>query len=193
MACLIDDLLALSRVTRGGLDRTETNLSALAKDVVRRLKQGAPKRRVEFIIADGIVAHCDDRLLTIAFENLLGNAWKFTGKRDNARIEVGISGSNPQVYFVRDNGVGFEMSHASKLFGVFQRLHPKDEFEGTGVGLVTVQRIVRGHGGRIWAEAAVGSGATFFFTLEEQQPQDATPAAVSGTRSSAPPRTEAAA
>jgi len=177
MACLIDDLLALSRVTRGELDRGETNLSALAKDVARRLKQGAPQRRAEFLIADGIVAHCDDRLLTIAFENLLGNAWKFTGKRDDARIEVGVGGGSPPVYFVRDNGVGFEMSYAAKLFGVFQRLHPKDEFEGTGIGLATVQRIIRRHGGRIWAEAAVGSGATFFFTLEEQRPQSKTEAA----------------
>jgi len=117
-------------------------------------------------VADGLVADCDNRLLEIVFENLIGNAWKFTGKRSDARIEVGVTGKEPRTFFVRDNGAGFDMSYASKLFGVFQRLHSTVEFEGTGIGLVTVQRIIRRHGGRIWAEAAVGCGAAFFFTLD---------------------------
>jgi len=166
MARLIDDLLALSRVTRGELDRAETDLSSIARSVASRLARAAPRRPVELVVADGLVADCDDRLLTIVFENLLGNAWKFTGKCDNARIEVGATSTSPRTYFVRDNGAGFNMSYVSQLFGVFQRLHSAAEFEGTGIGLVTVQRIIRRHGGRIWAEGAVGKGATFFFTLE---------------------------
>jgi len=177
MARLIDDLLALSRVTRGEFDRTETNITALAKDVIRRLKLSAPEREVAFVVANGLVASCDDRLLTIVFENLLGNAWKFTGKQEAACIEVGVTGDDPEVFFVRDNGVGFDMAYASKLFGMFQRLHSKIEFDGTGIGLVTVQRIIRRHGGRIWAEAAVGAGATFFFTLEGSRSRDVTLAA----------------
>jgi two-component system NtrC family sensor kinase len=166
MGRLIDDLLALSRVTRGELDRTETDVSFIARSVAARLARATPDRRVELVVADGLIADCDDRLLTIALENLIGNAWKFTGKRSDARIEVGATSDEPLTYFVRDNGAGFEMAFASKLFGVFQRLHSTAEFEGTGIGLVTVQRIIRRHGGRIWAEGAVGCGATFFFTLE---------------------------
>jgi two-component system, NtrC family, sensor kinase len=166
MARLIDDLLALSRVTRAELDRGETDLSSIARSVAERLARAAPDRQVELLLADRLVANCDGRLLTIVFENLIGNAWKFTGKRSNARIEIGTTGENPQTYFVRDNGAGFDMSYASKLFGVFQRLHSAAEFEGTGIGLATVQRIIRRHGGRIWAEGEVGCGATFFFTLE---------------------------
>jgi two-component system, NtrC family, sensor kinase len=166
MARLIDDLLALSRVTRAELDRGETDLSSIARSVAERLARAAPDRQVELLLVDRLVANCDGRLLTIVFENLIGNAWKFTGKRSNARIEIGTTGENPQTYFVRDNGAGFDMSYASKLFGVFQRLHSAAEFEGTGIGLATVQRIIRRHGGRIWAEGEVGCGATFFFTLE---------------------------
>ena len=166
MARLIDDLLALSRVTRGTLDRSEADVTSIARSVAARVARTAPDRQVELTVADGLMADCDDRLLTIVFENLIGNAWKFTGKRSDARIEVGASGERPRTYFVRDNGAGFDMSYASKLFGVFQRLHSTAEFEGTGIGLVTVQRIIRRHGGRIWAEGAVGHGATFFFTLE---------------------------
>jgi two-component system, NtrC family, sensor kinase len=166
MARLIDDLLALSRVTRAELDRAETDLSSIARNVAERLARAAPDRQVELLVVDQLVANCDDHLLTIVFENLIGNAWKFTGKRSDARIEIGATGQNPCTYFVRDNGAGFDMSYAAKLFGVFQRLHSAAEFEGTGIGLATVQRIIRRHGGRIWAEGEVGCGATFFFTLE---------------------------
>jgi two-component system, NtrC family, sensor kinase len=166
MARLIDDLLALSRVTRGELKRGETHLSSLARSVFSRLQRANPDRKVDVVVADGIVADCDDRLLTIVLENLIGNAWKFTGKRHDARIEVGMTDDDPRTYFVRDNGAGFDMSYASKLFGVFQRLHSAADFEGTGIGLVTVQRIIRRHGGRIWAQGQVGHGAVFYFTLE---------------------------
>jgi two-component system NtrC family sensor kinase len=169
MARLIDDLLALSRVMRGELDRAGADVTSIARGVAARLAKASPDRLVDVIVADGLVADCDHRLLTIALENLIGNAWKFTGKRDHARIEVGATG-DPCSYFVRDNGAGFDMAYAQKLFGVFQRLHTTAEFEGTGIGLVTVQRIIRRHGGRIWAEGAVGRGATFFFTLEDGAP-----------------------
>jgi two-component system NtrC family sensor kinase len=170
MARLIDDLLALSRVTRGELNRGETHLSSLARSVFSRLQRATPDRKVDVVVADGIVADCDDRLLTIVLENLIGNAWKFTGKRHDARIEVGVMDDDQRTYFVRDNGAGFDMAYASKLFGVFQRLHSATDFEGTGIGLVTVQRIIRRHGGRIWAQGQVGQGAVFYFTLENGSP-----------------------
>ena len=165
MARLIDDLLALSRVTRAPLDRAEADISSIARGVTSRLARSWPDRRVEVVVAEHMVGDCDHHLLTIVFENLLGNAWKFTGRRENARIEVGVVDGDPRTYFVRDNGAGFDMSYAAKLFGVFQRLHSTTEFEGTGIGLATVQRIIRRHGGRIWAESAVEEGATFYFTL----------------------------
>jgi two-component system NtrC family sensor kinase len=164
MTQLIDDLLALSRVTRIEFRRESVDLSLIARAVGARLAQTNPGHPVELVVADGLIADGDDRLLTIMFENLLGNAWKFTGRCALARIEVGVTGDG--VYFVRDNGAGFDMAYASKLFGVFQRLHSAKEFEGTGIGLATVQRVVRRHGGRIWADGAVGQGATFFFTLQ---------------------------
>jgi two-component system, NtrC family, sensor kinase len=166
MARLIDDLLALSRVTRGELNRGETHVSSLARSIVSRLQRENPDRKVDVVVADGIVAACDDRLLTIVLENLIGNAWKFTSKRHDARIDVGVMDDDPRTYFVRDNGAGFDMSYASKLFGVFQRLHSATDFEGTGIGLATVQRIIRRHGGRIWAQGQVDHGAAFYFTLE---------------------------
>jgi light-regulated signal transduction histidine kinase (bacteriophytochrome) len=165
MARLIDDLLALSRVSRSPLDRAEVDITSVAHGVAARLAKSSPGRRVDAVIAERMVGDCDHHLLTIAFDNLIGNAWKFTGRRDDARIEVGCVDGDPLTYFVRDNGAGFDMSYASKLFGVFQRLHSNAEFEGTGIGLATVQRIIRRHGGRIWAEGAVGNGATFYFTL----------------------------
>jgi two-component system NtrC family sensor kinase len=166
MARLIDDLLALSRVTRGEFQPAPVDLSAIARTVAARLAHASPERQVEFVVPDGLVAGADARLLTIAFENLLGNAWKFTSKQAQARIEVGVTDDEPPAYFVRDNGAGFDMTYATKLFGVFQRLHSAAEFEGTGIGLATVQRVIRRHGGRIWAEGAVGRGAAFFFTLD---------------------------
>jgi two-component system NtrC family sensor kinase len=165
MARLIDDLLALARVARRELQRVPIDLGAIARSVAARLAQSSAERRVELVVADELRTDGDDGLLTIAFENLLGNAWKFTRDCAEPRIEVGAFDDEQRTYFVRDNGAGFDMAYASKLFGMFQRLHSAAEFEGTGIGLATVQRIVRRHGGRIWAEGAVGRGATFFFTL----------------------------
>jgi signal transduction histidine kinase len=166
MATLIDDLLALSRVTRSEFRRERVDLSEIAQAIVERLRQTQPERSVEITIAEGLVEEADPHLLVIVLENLLGNAWKYTGKRAQTRIEVGASlHGNSRAFFVRDNGAGFDMAYASKLFGVFQRLHSPREFEGTGIGLATVQRIIRRHGGRIWAEAEVDRGATFHFAL----------------------------
>jgi signal transduction histidine kinase len=168
MAGLIDDLIMLSRVARNEPRRQVVDLSTLARSIVARLEHMQPDRRVEIAITDGVVTECDATLLDVVLENLLGNAWKFTAKQAGARLEFGVQMStHPRVFFVRDNGAGFDMASADKLFGVFQRLHSVDEFEGTGIGLATVQRIVRRHGGRVWAEAAVGQGATIYFTLEE--------------------------
>jgi signal transduction histidine kinase len=170
MGRLIDDLLGLSRVTRGTMNRERVDLSALAEEVAGDLREARPERAVEFLAQKGLRVWGDPRLLRVALENLIGNAWKFTEKEPQARIEFGMdeelsrTGRVP-VYYVRDNGAGFEMAYADKLFGAFQRLHGSDEFEGTGVGLATVQRIVRRHGGTIWAEGEVGRGATFYFTL----------------------------
>jgi len=166
MAELIDDLLKLSRVTRSEFRQESSDLSSLARGVLAQLQRAEPDRQVEAVVADGIVVQGDSRLLKIALENLLGNAWKFTGKRPDARIEFGsTTGNGHATHFVRDNGAGFDQTYAGKLFGVFQRLHAATEFEGTGIGLATVQRIVSRHGGRIWAEGAVDQGATFYFTL----------------------------
>jgi light-regulated signal transduction histidine kinase (bacteriophytochrome) len=166
MAQLIEDLLKLSRITRGELTRQSLDLSDLVREVAQQLSNANPDRRVDLVVAEGILAAADPRLLRIALENLLGNAWKFTSKRATARIEFGVEQQQgAPVYFIRDNGAGFDMAYADKLFGVFQRLHPLTEFEGTGVGLATVQRILTKHGGRIWAESAINEGATFFFTL----------------------------
>jgi light-regulated signal transduction histidine kinase (bacteriophytochrome) len=168
MADLIDDLLNLSRVTRREMRRERVDLSAIARAVAVQLQRADPDRRVEWIIADGIIASGDDSLLRLALENLLGNAWKFTRPRPHARVELGPAPEHgPAVYAVRDNGVGFDMTYADKLFGAFQRLHAAHEFPGTGIGLATVHRVVTRHGGRIWAEAEPGTGARFYFTLGE--------------------------
>jgi light-regulated signal transduction histidine kinase (bacteriophytochrome) len=164
MAQLTEDMLTLSRVTRREMRKEAVDLSILARSIATALQQTEPQRQAEFVIAEGLVAIGDPGLLRAALENLLGNAWKFTGKQPQARIEFGRT-ENPLIYFVRDDGAGFDMAYANKLFGVFQRLHTDREFLGTGIGLATVQRIIHRHGGRIWAEAAVGEGATFYFTL----------------------------
>jgi PAS domain S-box-containing protein len=166
MGRLIDDLLNLSRVSRSKMSHERIDLSALAKSIGQELEQSHPEREVELVVEDGLVAEGDERLLRVALENLLRNAWKFTGKRPQARIEFGLAEhEGTPAYFVRDNGVGFDMAYSNKLFGAFQRLHRESEFPGTGIGLATVQRIMRRHGGSVWAEGALGQGATFYFTL----------------------------
>ena len=146
--------------------RETVDLSSLAQMIASEIQQREPERQVEFVIAEGLVAKGDARLLRVVLENLLGNAWKFTAKHPRARIEFGVARRNGQrEYFVRDDGVGFDMAYTDKLFGAFQRLHSVTEFEGTGIGLATVQRIIHRHGGRVWAEGAVGQGATFYFAL----------------------------
>ncbi|MEE9617992.1 MAG: histidine kinase N-terminal 7TM domain-containing protein [Anaerolineae bacterium] len=166
MAHLIEDILTLSRITRREMRREVVNLSALVQEIATELEQREPERQVEFIIEEGEVADGDAHLLWVVLENLLGNAWKYTCKHPSARIEFGVTRHDGQVaYFVRDDGAGFNTAHADKLFGAFQRLHSETEFEGTGIGLATVQRIIHRHGGRIWAEGAVEQGATFYFTL----------------------------
>jgi PAS domain S-box-containing protein len=169
MGQLIDGLLGLGRLTRAELRSEPVDLSALALAAAERLRASQRGRVVEFAIGDGIVDSGDRALLGAVLDNLLGNAWKFTRNQARARIEFGSTTEQGRpVYFVRDNGAGFDMAFASKLFGVFQRFHTASEFEGTGIGLATVQRIVQHHGGRVWAEAKVGAGACFYFTLGER-------------------------
>jgi signal transduction histidine kinase len=162
---LIEDLLKLSRVSRSEIQHADINLSAIAQDIAAELSRGEPTRKVEFAISPGVSAKGDERLLRLVLDNLLRNAWKFTRKQPAARIEFGHSNGEGSPFFVRDNGVGFDMAYASKLFGVFQRLHSAAEFAGSGVGLAIVQRVINRHGGRVWSEAKVNSGATFYFTL----------------------------
>lgn len=170
MGALIDDLLKLSRVTRADLKREEVDLSALANEVFEELRKQEPQRAVGFAASPGLSAYCDRRLLRIVLDNLLGNAWKFTGGRADAQIELGAERHNGvMVYFVRDNGAGFDMAYVDKLFGAFQRLHDASEFPGTGIGLATVQRVIHKHGGRIWGEGAVNQGAAFYFTLQPEE------------------------
>jgi signal transduction histidine kinase len=166
MGRLIDSMLSLSRVASATLDMKQIDLSGLVRETAERLRESEPERHVQFVIADGLSEQGDGVLLGAAIENLLSNAWKFTRNRTDARIEFGATKERGQTaYFVRDNGAGFDMAYASKLFGAFQRLHTASEFEGTGVGLATVHRIVRRHGGRVWAEGKVGEGACFHFTI----------------------------
>ena len=166
MGQLIDDLLNLSRVTRAEMTLDSVNLSLLAQRVIAELKRHHPGRVVQWEVSDPLTGRGDPRLLELVLENLLANALKFTGKCEHARIEVGQQAQGgEQVFFVRDNGAGFDMAYANRLFGAFQRLHTLQEFPGTGVGLATVQRIIHRHGGRVWAEAQPGKGATFYFTL----------------------------
>jgi light-regulated signal transduction histidine kinase (bacteriophytochrome) len=168
MAHLIDDLLSLSRVSRVEIRRGPTDLAAIAQGVIGRLRRSEPERLADLVAPPNLIASGDTGLLTVVLENLLANAWKFTGRRERAHIELGeIAEGDRPTYFVRDNGAGFNMDYAGKLFAVFQRLHTASEFEGTGIGLAIVERIIRRHGGRVWAEGEVDRGATFFFTLEE--------------------------
>jgi signal transduction histidine kinase len=169
MSGLIDDLLGLARLSRRELVRQRVDVSEVARRVAAELSRQHPSRAVRVEIHDGLSAEADSQLLTIVLENLMGNAWKFTGKRDDALIEVGSKADGRVApFYVRDNGAGFDMTYADKLFGAFQRLHGDEDFEGTGIGLATVQRIVARHGGQIWAEGEVGKGATFYFTLEQR-------------------------
>ena len=166
MGQLIDDLLNLSRLTREDMNYEAVNLTMLAQTIAEELKETQPERQVEFVIHEGLVVNGDARLLAVLLENLLGNAWKFTSKHPSARIEFAITqhGDKP-VYFVRDDGIGFDMTYVDKLFSTFQRLHAPSEFPGTGIGLATARRIVNRHGGSIRAEGAVEQGATFYFSL----------------------------
>ncbi len=166
MGTLIDDLLKLARVTRAEIRTEDVDLSGMARDIVADLQRSTPERQVEFEIAPGLKARGDTRLLRVALDNLLRNSWKYTAKQPAPRVEFRSADANGgRTFMVRDNGAGFDMKYADKLFGVFQRLHAAADFEGTGIGLATVRRIINRHGGRIWAEGAVDQGATFYFTL----------------------------
>ncbi len=169
MAALIDALLSLARLTRSEPRRESIDLSAVVRVTAKEFSAAEPERRVEIIVEDDLAVELDPALARALVENLFGNAWKFTRKVPAPRIEFGATEtSGARAFFVRDNGAGFDMAYADKLFGAFQRLHTTDEFPGTGIGLATVQRIVRRHGGRVWAEGAVGVGATFYFALPER-------------------------
>lgn len=169
MGQLIDDLLHLSRCSRADLHREQVDLAALARQIISGFRQSQPERQIEFVVPDTLPAQGDSRLLAVLLENLLGNAWKYSRRRPDAHVEFGY---DPQLsaYYIRDNGAGFDMAYAGKLFQVFQRLHTAAEFEGTGIGLAIVQRIVERHGGRVWAEGKVNEGATFHFTLPGKTP-----------------------
>ena len=169
MGELIDDLLELCRVTRHDLHYKRVDLSLIANAICTDVRRSAPEREADFVIADGLIASGDRSLLQLVLENLIGNAWKYSGKKPRAKIEFGSTTINGVTeYFVRDDGAGFNMKYAAKLFGAFQRLHSEDEFPGTGIGLATVQRIIHRHRGEMRAEAAVDKGATFYFTLPER-------------------------
>jgi signal transduction histidine kinase len=166
MSQLIDDVLYLSRVTRAELREHEVDLSGLVTMLLDRMQEAEPDRKVEVKVRPGLVVLGDGQLLRIAVQNLLDNAWKFTSRTAEARIEFGSSTIlGETAYYVRDNGAGFNMAYVDRLFGPFQRLHPSAEYPGSGIGLATVQRIIHRHGGRIWAEGMEGQGATFHFTL----------------------------
>jgi light-regulated signal transduction histidine kinase (bacteriophytochrome) len=166
MGTLIDSLLQLSRVTRSDVQRERVDLSQLATLVFREIQVGDREREINWIAQPGVMVEVDPRLMRIALENLIGNAWKFTARTPDATITFGSSSQNGKaVYFLRDNGAGFDMNYVDRLFTAFQRLHGEREFKGSGIGLATVSRIIRRHHGSIWAEGEPGKGATFFFTL----------------------------
>ena len=166
MGLLIDDMLKLSRVTRSGFHHASVDMSTMVREISEKLQQNDPVRTVDVIIREGVFVNGDSNLLKIALENLVNNAWKFTSKEARPQFEFGTTVKEGKTAcFIRDNGVGFDMTYVNKLFGAFQRLHTSLEFPGTGIGLATVQRIINRHGGQVWAEAEVGKGATFYFTL----------------------------
>ncbi|MCG3115545.1 MAG: PAS domain S-box protein [Candidatus Manganitrophus sp. SA1] len=170
MGHLIDDLLKLSRVTRGEIRRERVDLSRMTQEIAEELRRGEPERSVVFDIQAEVRANADPQLLRTVMVNLIENAWKFTRKKSDARIAFGLMKERePGVYYVKDNGAGFDMTYENKLFAPFQRLHTPKEFEGTGIGLATVQRIVRRHGGEIWAEGKVDEEAAFYFTLQPKE------------------------
>jgi two-component system sensor histidine kinase/response regulator len=181
---LIEDLLRLSRITKAEMKKELVDLSSMAEQVAHGLQSAEPDRAVEFSVATELSAYADPALLEIALENLLGNAWKYTSTHAKAKIELGMSANascgcpdprldaNAPVYYVRDDGAGFNMTFAGKLFAPFQRLHTTDEFPGTGIGLATVQRIINRHGGCIWARGEIEKGATFYFSLPSNEVQD---------------------
>ncbi|MCU7936271.1 MAG: hypothetical protein KZQ99_15585 [Candidatus Thiodiazotropha sp. (ex Dulcina madagascariensis)] len=166
MGVLIDDMLRLSRLSRQAMSIGEVNLSELATQILTELWERDPDRLVECRIEPGLYARGDAHLLGVVLDNLIANAWKYTSRREQAKIEIGRTEQHGQpVFFVRDNGAGFDMKYADKLFSAFQRLHKSSEFEGTGIGLATVARILHRHGGSIWAESSVDKGAIFYFEL----------------------------
>jgi light-regulated signal transduction histidine kinase (bacteriophytochrome) len=166
MSGLIEDLLNLSRIGRSELKARPISLSQIATEAAAAVRERHPTHEVQLEIAPGMEVSADPRLLRIALENLISNAWKYTARNSPAHVSIGVqAGESGPVYFVRDNGVGFDMKYVDKLFVPFQRLHPETEFPGNGIGLVTVQRIIARHGGRIWAEAKPDEGAAFYFTL----------------------------
>jgi signal transduction histidine kinase len=166
MQLLVADLLALSTVTHGEMHRSPVDLGTVGRSILASLRKSDPARAVSLNAPDGLIVEADAGLIRVVLENLLGNAWKFTRRRTPAHIEIGcIEDAAERVFFVRDDGVGFDPAQAGELFTAFRRLHPSADYEGTGIGLATVQRIVRRHGGRVWAEAVVDGGATVFFTL----------------------------
>jgi PAS domain S-box-containing protein len=173
MGLLIDDLLKLSRITRQDMTREEVDLTTLAREILQALQTDDPTREIESSVQDNLIAWGDKGLIQLALRNLLQNAWKFTVREPRASIEVGsMLRDGETTFYVRDNGVGFDMTYVDKLFGAFQRLHSSAEFPGTGIGLATVQRILNRHGGRIWAEGKVGEGASFFFTIGTRDRRD---------------------
>lgn len=173
MGQLIDDVLKLSRINRAEFHVDRVDLSAMAEAILESFKRNEPDRQATFRVTSGMIDYADPRLIRIALENLLGNAWKYTSRTERTEIEFGMRNNKGETsYFVQDNGAGFDMEHAGRLFGAFQRLHDERDYAGTGIGLATVQRVIHRHGGSIWAEAEPGKGATFYFTLEVREPDE---------------------
>jgi light-regulated signal transduction histidine kinase (bacteriophytochrome) len=167
MGRMIDDILDLSRTMRVDMNMAPVNLSAISEKILSQHREAEPDRKVAVIVAPDIVVRGDARLLEIVLRNLIHNAWKFSGNEPQSRIEFNsLKMDNQRVFFVRDNGAGFDMAYVDKLFGIFQRLHPKTEYEGSGIGLATVARLIGRHGGRVWGESVESVGTTFYFTVD---------------------------